>query len=670
MNRNHRPIWSLAKEPRGGGFSASLCLIVFLFSADTLAQSAPNFPLDPLSKDEIAMAVKTLRGAGKVSDSSRFVTITLNEPPKAEVLAYKSGEPMRREAFVVVYERAANKTFEAVVDVKGGNVVNWKEVPGSQPPFLIEDYLLTIAIVHADPQWQEAMKRRGITDFKDVEVDAWSAGYYAFPGEDNARMVRALSYYRGKYKNPYAHPVEGVVAYVNLNTKKVQKLVDTGVIPVVTSNSDLDEKSVGPQREAPKPLEISQPEGASFRLNGHEVVWQKWHFRYTLHPREGLVLYTVGYEDQGRVRPILYRASLSEMVVPYGDPGPAWFFKNAFDEGEYGVGRLAQSLEAKTDVPNNATTLGAVFASDAGVPYELPRAVGLYERDGGILWKHVDYLTGFNQSRRARELVLSYVANVGNYEYAFNWVFHQDGTLEMEVGLTGIMQAKGIATGEAAMSDHGAGDYGHIVGEGVEAVHHQHFFNFRLDMDVDGGADNSVVELNTEAVPPGKSNPYKNAFVTTETVLGTERQGQRQVNMATSRKWKVINPSVKNAFDQPVGYMLVPGENSVPYADPDSSVRKRAGFINSHLWITQYDPSEIYASGYYINQSKGGEGLTKFVSRNRSVKDKDIVLWYTMGVTHIPRPEEWPVMTTHKTGFKLIPAGFFARNPALDVPNR
>ena len=54
-----------------------------------------------------------------------------------------------------------------------------------------------------------------------------------------------------------------------------------------------------------------------------------------MHPREGVVLYRVGYEDDGKLRSILYRASLSEMVVPYGDPAPSWFFRGVFDEGEY-----------------------------------------------------------------------------------------------------------------------------------------------------------------------------------------------------------------------------------------------------------------------------------------------------------------------------------------------
>ncbi|MEW6125526.1 MAG: primary-amine oxidase [Acidobacteriota bacterium] len=638
-----------------------------LLGISALAIDYPTHPLDPLSREEIAATVEVLKAAGKVTNDSRYSTIVLNEPPKSEVLNFKAGDQFRREAFVVIYERAPNKTFEAIVDLNKKSLASWKEVPGVQPMFLVEDFLLTQEIVRNDPEWQAAMRKRGISDFKNVQIDAWSAGFFGTDEAQDARVARAISYYNAGTKNAYARPIEGVIAYVNLNTKKVYRLVDAGVVPVPKETGEMDMKAVGKLREAPKPLTIVQPEGASFQVNGNEVRWQKWRFRYGMHPREGLVLYTVGYEDQGKARPILYRAGLSEMVVPYGDARAGWFFRNAVDEGEYGIGRLALSLEAKTDYPDNATLFNAVFAQDNGAAVPLPRAVALYERDGGVLWKHVDYTTlpfVHNESRRARQLVISWFANVGNYEYGFNWVFHQDGVLEMEVQLTGIMAARGIA------EDENNGHHftnGHKVAPQVEAVHHQHFFNFRLDFDVDG-TENSIVEMNTQASPAGKNNPYNNAFTMQETLLRTELQAQRQMSLANSRKWKIINPSNKNTLGEPTGYLLFPGENSLPYAASTSSVRKRAGFMNAHLWATAYAKDELYAAGYYINQSKGGEGLPKWTKANRPLENRDLVVWYTLGVTHIPRPEEWPVMTVHKATFKLMPSGFFVKNPALDVP--
>jgi primary-amine oxidase len=318
------------------------------------------------------------------------------------------------------------------------------------------------------------------------------------------------------------------------------------------------------------------------------------------------------------------------------------------------------------DAPKDAAYFSAWLHDRQGKPVEVPRAIALYERDGGVLWRHYD------QSRRARQLVLSYFVTAGNYDYGFDWVFHQDGTLEMDVLLTGIMTAKGVAAGSGdprrARGDAHDDRHGHLVDKTVEAVHHQHFMNFRLDLDVDGPV-NRVVEMNTTGLEPGPMNPYRNAIVMKEMLLPSEKAARRPMNLASSRKWKVINQDARNALGQPTGYLLVPGENSVALAAADASIRKRAGFVDAHLWVTPCVPRESYAAGHYVNQSRGGEGLPRWTQADRPLVDQDVVLWYTLGVTHIPRPEEWPVMPVHHTGFKLVPAGFFARNPALGVPH-
>ncbi len=645
-------------------FGLLLAIVLLAFQFTALAQTT-NFthPLDPLSKEEIAAASKLLKDSGKLPANARFQTIVLNEPPKAEVYAFKPGDTFRREAFFVAYDRTNNKTFDGVADIRNQRVVSVREVPDAQPSLMLDDVLMFQSIVRGDSEWQAAMRKRGITEFGKVQVEMWSAGNFGFPDEQGKRLFRGLSYLRGESKNPYARPIEGVIAVVDMNARKVIKLIDSGVVPVPQATADVDEQSVGQLREAPKPLQIVQPNGASFEIRGNEIRWQKWRFRYALHPREGLVLYTVGYEDGGKVRPILYRASLSEMVVPYGDPSAGWFIRNAFDEGEFAIGRLAVPQEAKTDLPDNATLLDAVFSNEGGGSLDAKRVISIYERDGGVSWKHVDYMTNQNQSRRARQLVMSIFVVVGNYDYGFNWVFHQDGTLELEALLTGVMATKGVSPDAQQKHD----PYGHVVANGVAAPHHQHFFNFRLDFDVDGHA-NTVVEQNTETLPPGKDNPYGNAFVMHETPLRREAEAQRKLNLATHRRWRVINPTVKNSLGQPTGYLLFTGENSVPLPGEASAVRQRAGFMNSHLWVTQYEPEERYAAGFYINQSKGGDGLPRWVKQNRELENKDVVLWYSFGVTHLPRPEDYPVMPVHKTGFKLMPVGFFAQNPALDLP--
>jgi primary-amine oxidase len=394
-----------------------------------------------------------------------------------------------------------------------------------------------------------------------------------------------------------------------------------------------------------------------------------------VHPREGLVIHTVGYEDGNRLRPVVYRASLSEMLVPYADPSAAWSFRNAFDEGEYGIGRLTDALEVGTDAPSHARFFSAVYADDTGKPVTVPRAVAIYERDGGLLWKHFEYYSNTTESRRGRELVVFSVVTVGNYDYGLSWVFRQDGSIELQALLTGIMLARGVHlttargshTGDGNPSGEIEGRSWHLVAPNVAAPHHQHFFNFRVDLDVDGTA-NSVQEINTRAVPPGADNPDLNAFVMEATALATEREAQRDMNLASARRWLVVNPDKMNALGQPAGYLLSPGDNSVVYLQPDSPIRRRAGFVNHHFWATRFDPAEMHAAGDYPNQSEAGEGLPKWTAANRSLDRQDVVVWYTFGITHVPRPEEWPVMSATTAGFKLLPVSFFARNPALDVP--
>ncbi len=628
---------------------------------------AANHPLDPLSQEEIAATLQVLKAAGKVTDASRYMSIVLREPLKEEVLKVKAGAPFSRQAAVVVHEHATKQSFEAVVDLNAKKLVSWKELQGVQPPFPDDEEIdIMRKALRVDSRWQEALTRRGITDFDAVTIDPWPVGYYGISDETGGRLVNAIPYYKGHTVNYYARPIEGLRAMVDVDTGKVMKVVDTGNVPIAKATADLDMWSIGRQRTPPNALQIQQPDGPSFSLNDNAVHWQNWSFRFSLHPREGLVLQTVGYEDGGRVRSILYRGSVSEMLVPYADPGPNWYFRNVFDEGEVGLGWLTVSQEPLTDCPPQAVFVDAVLADEFGKPHAIPRAIALYERDGGILWKHDDYDSHTNESRRARELLLSSIATIGNYDYGFNWVFHQDGTLEMEVLLTGIIEPKGVAA--TKVHDHAGPIHEHLVAPNVAAVHHQHFLSFRLDLDVDGAAGNTVVEMNTEALPQSQSNPYGREFVMSETILATEKEAIRQLNLASNRTWKVINPAVRNALGGPVGYALLAGENSVPFSSLDSWLRKRAGFTSAPIWVTPYDPSEMHAAGEYPNQSPGGDGLPKWTAANRSIQNQDVVLWYTMGITHIPRPEEWPVMPVHKAGFKLVPVGFFARNPALDVP--
>jgi primary-amine oxidase len=616
------------------------------------AFAAPH-PLAPLTASEIRDAVRIFRDSGHAPATARFHFISLHEPSKDAML--RRGGPSR-QAFAVIYDRATNRTGEAVADVTAGKLASWKVIPGAQPPIGDGDSSLADRIARSDPRWADAMRARRVNP-DDVFSVAWPAGYFGLPGEDGQRVVRVTPYFGAAGSNYHAHPVEGVAVFVDITAGRILEFVDIDRnAPVTRHDEDFDAGSVGPLRPVAPPIQVTTPQGPGYRIEDGEVRWEKWRFRFALHPREGLVLYTVKYDDGPRTRSILHRASLSEMAVPYGDPGRAWFFRNTFDAGELGLGILASSLRPGVDCPQNCAVFPATLAGESGEPREIPAAVGLYEREIGIAWKHG------TETRRARDLVLFYSSQAGNYEYAFQYIFHQDGALEVKVLLTGIMSVKSVPNGA-----HDA--YSHLVGPNTAAVHHQHFFSFRLDLDVDGPA-NRIVEMNSASAPAGAQNPFGGAFTMQETTLARESQAQRRINLSSSRRWIVTNPGVKNALGHPTGYALLPGENSVPFALPDSWIRRRAGFMNAHIWATPYSEAEKYSAGDYPYQSRGGDGLPQWTAADRPIDNRDIVLWYTMGITHNPRPEDWPIMPVHEAGFKLIPWGFFARNPALDLPAR
>jgi primary-amine oxidase len=523
-------------------------------------------------------------------------------------------------------------------------------VPDARPALLFEDSINAIVAVMENEEFIAAMKRRGIDDMAKVQLDPWPAGTFGIPHEEGRRITRVIAFLRDEpTDNGYGRPIEGVVAIVDMGRGEVLEVQDHGVTPIPADKGSYLAQDHVPRTDL-KPLDITQPEGPSFTIDGHRIDWQGWSLHVSMDPYEGLVLHTISYAQ----RPIMHRASISEMVVPYGDPGPLHGWKNAFDAGEWGLGRMVNSLELGCDCLGEIRYLDAVFSDEHGSPQVHNNAICIHEEDYGILWKHWDMQGGTTEVRRSRRLVVSSISTVGNYEYGFYWYLYLDGTIQLEVKLTGIMSTMAAVEKPSHAS---------MVAPGLAAPYHQHLFCARLDLDVDGG-HNEVYEV--DVVPdPGSSD---HSFKPHATRLETEQQAQRIVDPAKSRTWKVVNPDVRNGVGEPVAYKLVPGSTPTLLADPSSSVGRRAAFASRNLWVTPYEPGEIRAAGSYPNQSAGGEGLPQWTSADRSLVGTDIVLWHTFGVTHIPRPEDWPVMPVEYAGFSLVPVGFFDRNPALDVP--
>lgn len=623
------------------------------------AAQSVSHPLDGLTPSEIWTAYDTLQAAHKVNADTRFPMVQLHVPPKEEVLAWKPGQEMRREAFLVVRQGA--QMFEAVVDVNGKKLLSWTEMKGVQPNMPHEEEVELSDAVKENPEMQKALKLRGITDPWNVGCAGAPEGFLNSGEEQGRRLLRVTCFKEFGAIDNWS-PITGLSALWDNNEKKVIRVIDTGVVPLIIADRNYPAKI----RDASPPLTVQQPSGPSFRLKGQTVNWQNWNFHFRIDRRVGLIVSNVAYQDGDRLRSILYEGSLSELFVAYMDPSENWFWATFFDIGEGGSG-FSSSLVVGADCPENAVYFDQAYADWHGIAQVKQRAACIFEElSDSMAWRHDE--EGIVESRKARNLVLRTIGTFDNYDYVCDWIFQQNGAIRVRVGASGLDNISAVKSRTAAEDTTGQDSrYGRFIAENVVGVNHDHFFSFRLDFDVDGTANSFVRDkISTRRLPA--DHLRKSLWVAEPEIAKTEEQAKTRMSMETPENWRVINPNVKSAVGYPVGYELMPGDNAMSMLVPEDYPQKRAGFTDYHIWVTPYRANERYAAGDYPFQSKGGEGLPAWTKANRAIDDTDIVLWYTMGFHHVPHSEDWPVMPTVWHEFELKPVNFFDHNPALDLP--
>ena len=615
-------------------------------------------PLDPLSAQELKDVVQHARNIWKLDHRHLFAMVQLHEPSKEIINNWKNSDQVERAAKITLWNSATSTVIEAVITVEGKEI-SFTEIPGAKAPILSTESEKAIKAAKADKRIIAALKDRGIENLDQVHMETWPIGAQ-IPKEldDGRRLIWTPMWQRPtEFANLYAHPINGLHAIVDLDSGEVVFVENTEIIPIPQTPGPYRENQTGANIKL-KDLAIVQSEGPSFSVEGWKVNWERWNLRVGFCQREGLVIHDVKFKDQDKERKIAHRLSIAELVIPYGDPSQGAYRKNAFDTGEFGLGNYTNSLTLGCDCLGEIVYLDAAVTTPNGSIKEIPNAICMHEEDNGILWKHVD-ADGHTEVRRGRRFVVSSIVTVNNYEYGYFWYFYQDGTIEFEAKLTGIV----LTVADAIGKDHPSATE---LEPGLWAPYHQHILCARLDLDIDG-EKNSVLEVESFAHPQGEKNPYGGAYETRETLFTKEKESQRVIDPFSGRYWKIVNEQVKNHMDHPVGYKLIPGHTTFPLALPESTIGKKAAFMYKHLWVTKNNDSEKYPAGDYPFQHPGGAGLPEWTKANRNIENEDVVLWYVFGTNHIPRTEDWPVMPVERTGFHLKPSGFFARSPGIDV---
>jgi len=648
----------------------ALVLICSVFSAALLAaqNQAPAHPLDALQTQEYWSVYDVLRDSGKIDSDTVTHSVLLHEPAKDRVLAWKPGDAVFREAEVILVRKGL--TIEALVDIANRKLESWRERKDVQAPVTRNEFRELDEVMKKDPRVVAALKKRGITDLNPVACFADPFSYFALPEHDGHRiMMGGCSYTHGVYLG-WSRDIEGLQIKVDATQKKVLQVIEEDITPVSEAAVNYQDLETAP-RPGTTPIGVSQPLGRSFQVKGSEVAWQNWRFRFRLDPRLGAIVNLAGIEDGNRFRSVLYEGSLSELYVPYMDPALGWTNRVFIDAGEfYATGHILKPLRAEVDCPSTAVYFDSLAWEEHGFPVIHSQVACLFESySGDPAWRHFEdhQLSGSG----ARVLVLRTAAVIGNYDYVLDWRFERDGNLRVAVGATGIVETKAVkaknavdARGHLAA---GAGDeFGHFVAENTVGVNHDHFFSFRLDVDVDG-VNNSFMPM--RLVKRQLNNPLrKSIWVAESSTAKSERDAMMDIHLDRPAMWHFVNPNVKGPLGYPTGYELMPGTTAASLLDPDDGPQKVGAFSAHQLWVTPYAQDERFASGVYPTQSKGDDGLAVWTRANRPIENTDIVAWYTLGFHHVTRAEDWPVMPVMWHDFVLRPFDFFPASPVITLP--
>jgi len=636
----------------------------------SLSAGKAKHPLDPLSAEEIQIFTQLLNEKELIKESSRLGYLMLREPDKKNVLAFRYGEQFIREVSATIYDLIDHDLKYVCVDINTGDVVEVREVDliaEGMSPYMLEEMMSSMEVTYADPDFIKAIERRGITEMERVRLIPLSGGRFGYQDEIGIRVTRVTPYLApnaefGTMAGCWGQPIEGIRVDIDATNGRVLRVIDNGVYPIPQESGEIHtQEALGTLREGLKPIVITQPEGVSFNIEGNEMSWQNWNFRIGYNAREGLTIHQVSYKDKEKVRPVLYRASVAEMVVNYGDTSASRNWINYFDAGEYQFGRFANSLKLGCDCLGEIVYKDVTFADDFGNPVTVQNGICIHEEDYGVLWKHTDpFNTEIGDVRRQRRLVVSCFLTAGNYDYGFYWHFYLDGKIELEVKANGLVVTAGSRDDDEHPSVKIAPDLG--------GTPHQHLFCLRLDTMVDGVL-NHVDEYEVERIHDDQTQPiWGGAFTQKVTRLKTEVQAQRMAATDQGRIWKIASGETTNRIGKAPAYVIHSAGGPLLLSHPDAPIAKRAKFATKSLWVTKYRRDENWPAGYMVNQSSGSDGVAKYAARNESVDDEDIVVWHTFGLTHFPRSEDWPVMPVDYATVTLSPSGFFERNPTLDVP--
>ncbi|XP_021665708.2 primary amine oxidase [Hevea brasiliensis] len=651
-------------------FSKTLFFLLF-YTLSIIPPHLCQHPLDPLTPEEITLVQTIVHSS--YPNSTHILTfqyVGLEEPPKPTVLSWirnPSRKNLHRQSFVIA--RIDQTTHEIIVDLSLRRIISDQVYNGyGYPLFTFEEQIAANQLPFQYAPFLESINKRGLK-IEEVVCGSFSVGWFG-EKKRSKRIVKVMCYYLDGTINLYMRPIEAISLIVDLEDMKIIDFKDRLTVPVPKAEGtdfrgSMQTPPFGPLLNG---ITVAQPHGPSFSIDGHKIRWANWDFHLSFDARAGPVISLASIFDveKHKFRQVLYKGFVSELFVPYMDLTEEWYYRTFFDAGEYGYGLSAVPLEPLRDCPENAYFMDAYFASQNGMPVQMPNIFCIFERfSGDIMWRHTETLIPGNVVREVRpevSLVVRMVSTVGNYDYINDWEFKQSGSIKVTVGLTGLLEVRGsIYTHKDQIEEE---VFGTLLAENTMGAHHDHFLTYYLDVDVDGYA-NSFVKSRMQMTPVTDDKlPRKSYWRVVSETAKTESDARIKLGLDQA-DLLVVNPNKRTHIGNFIGYRLIPGSTTSPLLSHNDYPQIRGAFTNYNVWVTPYNKSEKWAGGLYADQSRGDNTLATWGLRNRIIENRDIVLWYTVGFHHVPCQEDFPVMPALSSGFELRPTNFFERNPVL-----
>ncbi|XP_053707794.1 primary amine oxidase, liver isozyme-like [Synchiropus splendidus] len=640
-----------------------------------------------LQQKDLALSTRQLT---KPSENFLFL-IDLSLPKKRDVLAYldrKGAKPVR-EATVVVFYGAQGHIKEYVVgplpepkyhrDVtveryKSGLPINARTVTSGE-------YVLLFSFLE-----REVFSKLPRLMKESFGADAGTAlqGFEQMPrGVRSKDRKTWISFFRdmsGVYILPVGFEVLVYHDSVRESDWSVKKLYyngqyfdsvtelrdkyDAGTIKKIVHHRPEDYGSLrprsGPRQAAPQQLSV---EGRRFSLSGNQVLYLDWSFAFGLSALTGMRVFDVRFRGER----ILYELSVQESMSVYGSVTPGMMITKFLDSS-IGIGRFAHELVRGVDCPADAVYVDTYRYMDVPAPVRYRNSICIFEVNRAEpLRRHFSDFYQHSYGGMANSaLVVRTLTAILNYDYMWDFIFYQSGSVEAKVHATGYISSSYLVDGSLK--------HGHQVAANVLGNMHTHFVNFKVDLDILGVKNvfqtKDMKFVNTSL--PWMPEHHAMVPQLVEQQLKTEQEAALRFDTKTPRYLHIASNKT-NRWGHNRSYRLqVFSMTGDPL--PESEAEERAmSWARYKVAITKHKDEERTSSSVYNlnNIWSPPVDFSSFIQDDDNIVDEDLVAWVTTGFLHIPHAEDIPNTVTVGNGGSVLlrPHNYFNEDPSIQSPD-